>query len=132
MGKSYLYEPSDGPLVFAGFLIRVRPIPDLLVPAFLAAYATTRPYWNWVRLMSMRSGQPGINGNEYANTSAQEEIATLALEIDQTIRECAPAGWKGDETMGKQVLNALFPVLSRDRETTMAIFELIKHQAGYA
>jgi len=66
VGKSYLYEPHDGQLVFAGFLIRVRPNPDLLVPAFLAAYATTKPYWNWVRLMSMRSGQPGINGNEYA------------------------------------------------------------------
>jgi type I restriction enzyme S subunit len=66
VGKSYLYESHGGQLVFAGFLIRVRPTPDLLVPAFLAAYATTKPYWNWVRLMSMRSGQPGINGNEYA------------------------------------------------------------------
>jgi type I restriction enzyme S subunit len=54
-------------LVFAGFLIRVRPNRDLLVPTFLAAYATTKPYWNWVRLMSMRSGQPGINGKEYAD-----------------------------------------------------------------
>jgi type I restriction enzyme S subunit len=61
-----LYDPSDGKLVFAGFLIRVRPNPGLLVPAFLAAYAMTRQYWNWVGLMSMRSGQPGINGNEYA------------------------------------------------------------------
>jgi type I restriction enzyme S subunit len=66
VGKSYLYDPSDGKLVFAGFLIRVRPNPGLLVPAFLAAYAMTRQYWNWVGLMSMRSGQPGINGNEYA------------------------------------------------------------------
>ena len=66
VGKSYLYDTRDGELVFAGFLIRVRPNPELLVPAFLAAYATTRPYWNWVRLMSMRSGQPGINGKEYA------------------------------------------------------------------
>ncbi len=66
VGKSYLYEPRDGELVFAGFLIRFRPNPELLVSAYLAAYATTKPYWNWVRLMSMRSGQPGINGTEYA------------------------------------------------------------------
>jgi type I restriction enzyme S subunit len=26
----------------------------------------TKAYWNWVRLISMRSGQPGINGSEYA------------------------------------------------------------------
>jgi type I restriction enzyme S subunit len=61
-----LYDSRDGQLVFAGFLIRVHPNPELLVTAFLAAYATTKPYWNWVHLMSMRSGQPGINGNEYA------------------------------------------------------------------
>ncbi len=66
VGKSYVYDSRDGELVFAGFLIRVRPNSELLVPAFLAAYASTKPYWNWVRLMSMRSGQPGINGNEYA------------------------------------------------------------------
>ncbi len=66
VGKSYLYDSRDGKLVFAGFLIRVRPNPLLLVSAYLAAYATTKPYWNWVRFMSMRSGQPGINGNEYA------------------------------------------------------------------
>lgn len=65
-GKSYLYKLADGPLVFAGFLIRVRPNPELLVPSFIASYSMTTPYWNWVRLISMRSGQPGINGNEYA------------------------------------------------------------------
>ncbi len=30
-----------------------------------------------------------------------------------------------------QVLNALFPVMSRDREATQAIFEIIKNQRGY-
>jgi type I restriction enzyme S subunit len=87
VGKSYLYEPSDGPLVFAGFLIRVRPNPSLLVPAFLVAYTTTQPYWNWVRLMSMRSGQPGINGNEYAQLplllpTLHEQTAIAAVLCD--------------------------------------------------
>ncbi|MCK6487677.1 MAG: restriction endonuclease subunit S, partial [Planctomycetes bacterium] len=36
-----------------------------LIPEHLAALATTGSYWRWVRLMSMRSGQPGINGREY-------------------------------------------------------------------
>jgi type I restriction enzyme, S subunit len=66
VGKSYRYRPEDGLLVFAGFLIRVRSNPEVLRSDFLAAYATTPRYWNWVRVMSMRSGQPGINGNEYA------------------------------------------------------------------
>jgi type I restriction enzyme R subunit len=28
-------------------------------------------------------------------------------------------------------LNALFPILDRDREATLAIFEIIKNQQGY-
>ncbi len=57
--------------------------------------------------------------------------AILALELDRTMREHAPAGWRGDDTREKQVLNALFPVMSRDREATQAIFEIIKNQPGY-
>ncbi len=55
----------------------------------------------------------------------------LALNLDQAMREHAPAGWKGDDTREKQVLNALFPIMARDREATKAIFEIIKNQPGY-
>ena len=61
----------------------------------------------------------------------QEERAVLALKIDQAMREHAPAGWKGDEAREKQVLNALFPVMSKNRPATQAIFGIIKNQAGY-
>jgi type I restriction enzyme, R subunit len=57
--------------------------------------------------------------------------AKLALEIDLAMREKAPAGWKSDDTRGIQVLNALFPLMSRDRQATQAIFEIIKNQPGY-
>jgi type I restriction enzyme S subunit len=92
VGKSYLYDTGDGQLVFAGFLIRVRPNPEVLVSAFLAAYVTTRSYWNWVRFMSMRSGQPGINGNEYAqlpiplpSLPEQTAIAEVLSDMDAEI-----------------------------------------------
>ena len=55
----------------------------------------------------------------------------LALEIDRVMRERAPAGWKGDQAREAQVLNALFPLLDRDREATLALFELVKNQPGY-
>jgi len=57
--------------------------------------------------------------------------AKLSLELDQAMREHAPAGWKGDDTREKQVLNALFPIMERDRTATQAIFEIIKNQPGY-
>lgn len=78
VGKSYMHDPQDGRLVFAGFLIRVSPNLSRLIPAYLAAYANTGAYWNWVRLMSMRSGQPGINGNEYGQ---------LPIPLPPTIEE---------------------------------------------
>jgi type I restriction enzyme, R subunit len=57
--------------------------------------------------------------------------AKVALELDLAMREKAPAGWKGDDTREKQVLNAIFPIMSRDRQATQAIFEIIKNQPGY-
>jgi type I restriction enzyme, R subunit len=57
--------------------------------------------------------------------------AELALRIDLAVRENAPSGWKGDDIREKQVLNALFPLMSRDREATLAIFTIIKNQPGY-
>ena len=60
-----------------------------------------------------------------------DEKAALALQIDLAVRERAPAGWKGDQAREAQVLNALFPILDRDREATLALFEIIKNQPGY-
>jgi len=57
--------------------------------------------------------------------------AKLALDVDQAMRERAPAGWKGDEIREKQVLNALYPIMGRDRQATQSIFEIIKNQPGY-
>jgi type I restriction enzyme R subunit len=60
-----------------------------------------------------------------------EERAKLALRLDRTVRESAPSGWKGDQAREAQVLNALFPVLDRDRMATKALFEIVKNQPGY-
>ena len=60
-----------------------------------------------------------------------DERVELALQIDQVMRERAPAGWRGDQTKEAQVLNALFPLLDRNRAATQALFELIKNQPGY-
>ena len=60
-----------------------------------------------------------------------DERATLALAIDRAVREQAPAGWKGDETRERQVQNALYRLLSRDRAATEAVFSIVKNQPGY-
>lgn len=60
-----------------------------------------------------------------------EARADLALKLDDAVRHHAPADWRGDDIREKQVLNALFPLLSRDRVATRALFDLIKHQDAY-
>jgi len=67
VGKSYKYKKENGPLVFAGFLIRIRPNRDKLNDKFLYQYFFTEQYWRWVSHTSARSGQPGINSSEYAS-----------------------------------------------------------------
>jgi type I restriction enzyme, R subunit len=63
--------------------------------------------------------------------AGEDDRAKLALQIDQAMRERAPAGWKGDDIREKQVLNALYPIMALDRMATQAIFEIIKNQPGY-
>lgn len=67
VGKTYLYNKEDGLLVFAGFLIKVSPNNKKLDSRYLKFYTETSFYWNWVEIMSQRSGQPGINGSEYGS-----------------------------------------------------------------
>ena len=66
-GKSYLYQETDGPLVYAGFLIRASVDTVHYNARYIFEQLRTRRYWNWVASVSMRSGQPGINGKEYAS-----------------------------------------------------------------
>ena len=89
-GKSYLYKQSDGKLYYAGFLIRANVTTHDLY--FVFSQLHTHRYWRWVSIMSARSGQPGINSQEYSSfpiytTSIEEEskIAKLLSLLDERI-----------------------------------------------
>jgi type I restriction enzyme R subunit len=103
--------------------------PDEGVPAALhGKREATVIYNNLPRILAGRDGEAAVvePRADYA-----DELLRLALEIDRVMRERAPAGWKGDQAREAQVLNALFPLLNRDRDATLALFELIKNQPGY-
>ena len=89
-GKSYLYRNGDGKLYFAGFLIRANIYKHNSY--FVFSQLHTHRYKKWISVMSARSGQPGINSQEYASfpvytTSLQEEdkIATFFKLLDERI-----------------------------------------------
>jgi len=65
VGRCYLHLDRNVKLVFAGFLIRVRVDQSVVDPAFMFLQTQLSSYRRWVAMMSMRSGQPGINAEEY-------------------------------------------------------------------
>lgn len=98
VGKTYLYNQKDGILVFAGFLIRVRTDEQIVLSQFFKYQTQTPNYKNWIAANSMRTGQPGINGNEYGeftfyipyqndipDLSEQRRIASILSSIDAKI-----------------------------------------------
>lgn len=65
VGKTYLNPQTDEKIAFAGYLIRFVPDLNKILPYYLVLYCQTKPYWKWVKIFSIRSGQPGISAEEY-------------------------------------------------------------------
>ena len=89
-GKTYLYDKNDGKLYYAGFLIRANIINHNA--NFIFQQTKLKKYNNWVKIMSMRSGQPGINSQEYGSykfsiTSHEEEnkVSNFLSLLDKKI-----------------------------------------------
>ncbi|MGU9280485.1 restriction endonuclease subunit S [Clostridium perfringens] len=93
VGKTYLYDKEDGKLYFAGFLIRGN-VNCENNAKFIFTQTKTLNYEKWVKVMSMRSGQPGINSQEYSSykikvpsLQEQEKIANFLSKVDSIIEK---------------------------------------------
>lgn len=93
VGKSYLYNQKDGKVYFAGFLIKFS-LKESVIPYFIFTQTLSEKFNNWVITNSMRSGQPGINAEEYSKwqiafTSKLEQtkIASFLSNVDEKISQ---------------------------------------------
>ena len=93
VGKSYLYQETDGNLFFAGFLIRVH-VKEGVDSGYVFLNTLTEEYDKWVLLESARSGQPGINAEQYRryrfklpSFKTQSYIAEIANYLDAKIHK---------------------------------------------
>lgn len=91
-GKSYVYNSNDGELVYAGFLIKFTINNTIANHEFVKYIIQSKRYWDWVKVMSTRSGQPGINSNEYYTFKVQipplkeqQKIAEILSTVDSQI-----------------------------------------------
>ena len=90
-GKTYIYDINDGILYFAGFLIRAN-IPEKYNSYFIFLNTLTQKYKNWVKIESTRSGQPGINAEQYKSYNVfipcleeQTKIADFLSAFDRKL-----------------------------------------------
>ena len=91
VGKSYCYQQSDGNLYYAGFLIRIN-VNSGVDCGYVFQNTLTEAYKRWVVLESARSGQPGINAEQYKQyrfllppIETQKKISLLASNLDDLI-----------------------------------------------
>lgn len=88
VGKTYLYREKDGLVYYAGFLIRAKV--NLENDAeFVFQNTLTDSYDSFIRITSQRSGQPGVNAQEYQGFSfyvpslkEQQQIGTYFRNLD--------------------------------------------------
>ena len=89
VGKTYLYNPNDGDLYYAGFLIRGT-VKEDCDAGFIYQNTLTKEYDSFIRITSQRSGQPGVNSKEYATfrlnipcKDEQEKISKVLHSLDE-------------------------------------------------
>ena len=91
VGKTYIYRENDGIVYFAGFLIRAKVNQDN--DAEFVFQSTLSPsYEKYIRITSQRSGQPGVNAQEYGeydlfapSKEEQQRIGQFLRGIDHLI-----------------------------------------------
>ena len=91
VGKTYKYREDDGRVYFAGFLIRGR-INKNFDTSFIFDTTLLPKYSNFVKITSIRSGQPGINSDEYKKyviniptINEQKYISKLITNLEELI-----------------------------------------------
>ena len=88
VGKTYIYKEKDGVVYFAGFLIRAKVNPNNDTE-FVFQSTLSSNYEKYIRITSQRSGQPGVNAQEYGEyplfvpqKEEQQKIGRLLRGLD--------------------------------------------------
>lgn len=91
VGKSYIYKRSDGTVYYAGFLIRAK-VKQEYSSDFVFQNTLSQNYEKYILITSQRSGQPGVNAQEYAEYTfsvpeyeEQKKIGTFLTNLDDLI-----------------------------------------------
>lgn len=67
VGKTLLYKEDMGHCVYAGYLIRFKLNPEILLPDYLDLFCRTTYYRDFIRKSVKVGAQPNINAEQYSN-----------------------------------------------------------------
>lgn len=108
VGKTYMHKAINGKSIYAGYLIRLIPDQDIVIPVYVFHYTKTSYYRSFIENAQRAVAQPNINAKQYGNLSIcvpplalQQEFAAKVKEI-----EAAKAEIKAQITEMQTLLNS--------------------------
>ena len=85
VGKTYCHSIKNGKCLYAGYLIRMIPNRELVLPVFVFAYTRTNFYRSFVEMSQRAVAQPNINAQQYSNLDIPVPPLTLQQDFAEKV-----------------------------------------------
>lgn len=112
-GKSFLINDCPDKAVFASYLIRVRPGPEVSA-SYLAHFFQSSDYWSQISLKTAGAAQPGVNASKLKELNIPlpplEEQRRIAGVLDQAValRRLRSRALDKLNTLGQAIFREMF------------------------
>ena len=87
VGKTYLYDESDGICIYAGYCIRFRLNTKIVNPEYIFRYTQTRQYLKWVDIVKRGGAQPNINSKQYGSITIPIPPIELQNKFEEFVKQ---------------------------------------------
>ena len=67
VGKTFLFKSTYGSCIYAGYLIRLRPNTQIVIPEYIYHYTKTHYYRSFIESNQRVVAQPNINAQQYSS-----------------------------------------------------------------
>lgn len=118
VGKTYFYDGSIGPAIFAGYCIRFKFDQAKVLPKYVYWYTKTKSYTDWVKRVQRPSGQPNINKEEFKSY----EIVLPDRQVQEALSAKMDLAMKEREYMFRQADE----LLERGKKYLLSVLNIVK------
>ena len=136
-GKSYLLKNCDDSIVFASYLIRLRPSKDV-DPLYLSYFFKSPQYWQQISVMANGAAQPGVNASKLKELivplpplAEQKRIAAILDKADAIRRKRQQAIKLADEFLRSVFLDMFGDPVTNPKGWERCDFEYLTDMVTY-